>query len=232
MTTFPATQRSLVEALRDTDLVQRERVWEMAARVYRSPLVAVVRYRWPMLHDEAEDLVHDFLLHAWEKEWFRRYDPQRGRFRTFLRTLLDAFAATRHEASTRLKRGGGMVHVPLEVAQNHADESTAESIFDREWVRSVLATALETFRAECLGDDHAVRFAVFLAHDVHSADADRVPTYAELASRFALPLTQVTNHLNWARRRFRAHVMQTLCAMTASDDEYRAEARALLGMAP
>ena len=57
------------------------------------------------------------------------------------------------------------------------------------------------------------------------------PTYDVLAQRFGIPATQVTNYLNWARRRFRAHVLSTVRDLTASDAEYREEVRALTGKA-
>jgi hypothetical protein len=47
-----------------------------------------------------------------------------------------------------------------------------------------------------------------------------------------LPVTQVTNHLYWARREFRAAVLLVLREITASEAEFRAEARALLGVDP
>jgi hypothetical protein len=42
-------------------------------------------------------------------------------------------------------------------------------------------------------------------------------------------VTQVANYLHWARGHFRGHVLDTLRALTASDEEFRDEARSLLG---
>jgi hypothetical protein len=47
---------------------------------------------------------------------------------------------------------------------------------------------------------------------------------------FDIPVTQVTNYLAWARRRLRAHVLDVLRAQCGSEDEFREEARALLGV--
>ncbi len=46
---------------------------------------------------------------------------------------------------------------------------------------------------------------------------------------FGLNDTAVTNHLYAMRRRFRETVLATLRESTATEQEYRAEARALLG---
>jgi len=42
----------------------------------------------------------------------------------------------------------------------------------------------------------------------------------------------VTNYLAWARREFRACVLQQLREMSATDEEFRREAKAILGIDP
>lgn len=59
-------------------------------------------------------------------------------------------------------------------------------------------------------------------------DADR-PSYRALADQFHLPLTQVTNHLGWARRELRRLLLERLQSLSASDAEFRDEAEAVLG---
>ena len=55
-------------------------------------------------------------------------------------------------------------------------------------------------------------------------------TIERLAAEFELPVTQVTNHLAWARREFRRIVLDRLREMTGSDEEFREEAKDLLGV--
>jgi hypothetical protein len=50
------------------------------------------------------------------------------------------------------------------------------------------------------------------------------PNYAELAEEFGLPVTQVNNHLAYARRQFRSIVLERLRESSGSDAEYRSEA--------
>jgi hypothetical protein len=63
-------------------------------------------------------------------------------------------------------------------------------------------------------------------------DGDSRPSYRELAARLGVPETKITNDLASARRRFRAIVLETLREVTASEEEFRAEARAVLGRDP
>jgi DNA-directed RNA polymerase specialized sigma24 family protein len=149
-------------------------------------------------------LAHDFFAHALERDWLSRYDRARGRFRTFLRSCLQDFASTAHEAAHRLKRGGHLVAVPLDESTAPVTEADVDRIFEQEWVRSVLTISLERLNAECVAAGREATYDVFFAHDVEGADDP--PPYADLAARFAIPVTQVANYLHWARTRFRGHV--------------------------
>jgi hypothetical protein len=57
-------------------------------------------------------------------------------------------------------------------------------------------------------------------------------TYAQLASEFGIPSTDVTNYLSWVRREFRRIVLDSLRQITQSEREFRDEARLLFGADP
>jgi hypothetical protein len=86
-------------------------------------------------------------------------------------------------------------------------------------------------RAHFAAKGRDVVFAVFARHDLDDAEPGR-PSYGELAREFGIPITDVTNHLSAARREFRRISLDILRETTASDDEFRREARSLLGHAP
>lgn len=225
---FPDTRVSVVTGLSSTDAIHRERAVATVIEVYRAPVIAVLRARWNLEPADAEDLAHDFFAQALAQEWLSRYDPARGRFRTFLRSCLFAFASTSHEAALRQKRGGSFRHVSLDDAIHVSTTDDVAATFDREWIRSVLTKALDALHAECTERGRESTWRVFSAYDVAGSDGDR-PTYDTLAREIGIAPTQVTNYLNWARRRFREHVLGTLRQLTASDAEYRDEVRELLG---
>ena len=120
MALFPDTRVSLVENLSSADASTRDRAVGLVVAAYRAPVVAVLRRQWSLDLADAEDLAHDFFAHALERAWLARYDPARGRFRTFLRTCLQAYASTAHEAAGRQKRGGHLRPVALD------DETAAD----------------------------------------------------------------------------------------------------------
>jgi hypothetical protein len=103
---------------------------------------------------------------------------------------------------------------------------TPEEYFHREWVRSMFALAVARLRDRCDAEGKQTQFAIFEAYDL---DDDRGVSYRQLASRFGVPETQVTNYLSSMRRRFRETVLEALREVTAGDAEFRNESRALLG---
>ena len=108
-----------------------------------------------------------------------------------------------------------------------------DDYFDKEWARSVFSLALEDFRAQMVSagkDTHLTLFERYVL-DAEEDDGPRT-SYKALAAEFNLSTTDVTNYLALGRREFRRIVLEKLRALTATDDEFRREARALLGVDP
>ena len=231
----------MVQAVASADAETRRRAFEVLVAAYWKPVYKYLRLKWGAACEDAEDLTQGFFARALEKGFFDRFDPGRARFRTYLRACLDGFVANERKSAQRLKRGGGAEHVSLDFAgaeaelgrrQGPPEGGDMEEYFHREWVRSLFALAVEALRRRCAETDKAVPFALFERYDLDGPDAARRPSYAELAREMGIPETQVTNHLAWARREFRRLVLETLEEATGSEEEFRAEARQLLGVDP
>jgi RNA polymerase sigma factor (sigma-70 family) len=239
---FPLTRRSVVIAIsaRDADPEVRRQAWEALVASYWRPVYKVLRVRWGLPREDAEDWTQDFFASALAKGTFERYDPAKARFRTYLRTCLDGFAANERKAARRLKRGGGQALLSLdfegaeeELRRHGAGEGLdVEEYFHREWVRALFGLAVEDLRqwAERIGKP--VHFRLFERYDLEGADAPGRPSYAELAAEHGLPVTQVTNYLSAVRRELRRLVLERLRELTATEEEFRAEARLILGVDP
>ena len=104
-----------------------------------------------------------------------------------------------------------------------------EENFDREWVRSLFGLAVDDLERDCEERGRELDFQLFDRYDLVEDDADR-PTYRDLATELGVSEATVTNRLAAVRRRFRATVLERLRQMTASEREFRAEARAVLGI--
>src|SRR3954471_1475134 len=236
---FPFTRESLVRAAASAVPEVRRQAFGALAEGYWSPVYKYVRRRWRAEAAEAEDLTQGFFAEAFEKGWFERFDPARGRFRTFLRAGVDGHVTHEREAARRRKRGGGAPVLSLDVEgaerelarDARAEIDDFEAWFHREWVRALFSRAVSALERRCRERGREAAFEVFRRYDLEGEDDER-PSYAALGRELGLPVTQVTNHLAAMRRELRREVLDALRALTASDEEFRAEARLLLGIAP
>jgi RNA polymerase sigma factor (sigma-70 family) len=235
---FPLTRYSVVLGAASPDAETRQRAFSSLIEAYWKPVYKYVRLKWQAPPDEAEDLTQGFFARAFEKDFFRTYDPAKARFRTFLRTCLDGFIANERKAAGRLKRGGAvrLVALDFETAEGelrHHDVAVPadmEEYFEREWARGVLALSVDRLRAHYAAAGRAKYFRVFERYDLDATASGARVTYAEIAEEIGAQTSDVTNYLAAARRQFRAIVLERLRELTATDDEFRDEARRLLGV--
>ena len=231
---FPATHRSVIDRIRSADGAERRIAFGDLAAGYWKPSYHYLRLQWRLSPEEAEDAVQAFFTVAFEKRYVERYDPAKARFRTFLRTCLDRFVMNARKAERADKRGGDVERLSLDfpgaerelAAYVTSPPADAEDLFQRETVRALFARTVAALAAHYRDDDREIIFRVFERYDL--ADDDRV-TYEDVARELDLPVTQVTNFLFQARRRFRELVLAHLRTLVGTDEEFRAEARDLFG---
>jgi len=228
---FPPTRISLIQKLQDTR--QRQEVLDTLFELYWMPVYKYLRMKWSKNEEDAKDLTQSFFLRSVEKNFFSGYNPEKARFRTFLRTCLDGFAANDLKAQNATKRGGQALHVTIDfkTAENELKElqtlETPEKTFEKDWIRSVFRISLEKFAREC---EQKGKENVYRIFERYEMDSHEDISYKDLALEFAVPVSQITNYLSDARRQFRRTVLETLRDSTASDEEFRSEVRSLLGI--
>jgi DNA-directed RNA polymerase specialized sigma24 family protein len=228
------TRHSVVSAAQSDDPAARTRAIEAISAAYWKPLFKYVRMKWNSTPEDAADFAQEFFTCLLEKEFIDSYDSSKGRLRTFLRTCADRLFMNQQRDATRQKRGAGYAHLPIDFADAERElaavstSETPEDCFDKEWVRSLFALGLQGLRNNCESAGKMIHFELFERYDLE--DADPKPSYADLAKEFGLAPTDVTNYLAFARREFRRCVLEQLREMTASEEEFRREARVLLGV--
>lgn len=230
---FPVTNHSAIIRARSEDQIVRQRAFDTILASYWKPAYKYIRLKWQAGNEDAKDLTQAFFATAFEKNYFATYDAGKASFQTFLRTCLDGFVANERKAGQRLKRGGDMDHYQLDflTAEHelafHASDLSPEDYFHREWIRGMFAMSVEALRAHCEESGRSVHFRLFERYDL-SDDAN--VSYASLAGEFNLEPATVNNYLAAVRREFRRIVIEKLREMTATDEEFRTEARSLLGV--
>lgn len=234
---FPDTNLSAIIAARSEDREVRQQAFTTILESYWKPCYKYIRIKWQASNEDAKDLTQGFFATAIEKRYFDSYDAAIASFQTFIRTCLDRYIANQRKAQQRLKRGGSDAPLSLDFAeaenelflQHGVSELTPEDFFHREWVRSLFSLAIADLHQHYVEKENEIYYKLFEIYDLNEDDHEQ-PSYASLAAEFGLTTTSVTNYLAAARRQFRKLVLVRLRRLTATEEEFRREARALLGV--
>ena len=204
---FPTTRLSVVARTRSGDEETRRVAYAAIIEAYWKPAYKHLRLKWSLDPDAAADLTQEFFTTTLEKDIVERYDPERSRFRTYLRLCLDGFASNARKAERRLKRGGGVTMVPLdfETAEGEigrhepAVSADVDEVFYREWVRGLLERSVADLRRQA-GESRPARRCSTCSRDT------TLPMMS--ASGRPMPIS----HESWASRRRRSPTTWPRCA--------------------
>jgi len=236
---FPLTRRSVIEAARSIDREERERALEALCAAYWKPVYKYVRWRWNRAANDAQDLTQGFFAELLERELLDKFDPKKSRLRTYLRVCVDSFVMNEDKWGRRQKRGGNILNVALDFAAAEEElgattidpakivsPESLEEFFEKEWVRSLFALAVEDLRQLCEQRERTRTFRLFEAYDL---EGDEKSSYDQLSKDYGISVPDVTNALAWARREFRRIALDRLRELCGSEEEFHREARAAFG---
>lgn len=180
---------------------------------YWYPIYAFARNRGHGHHDAA-DLTQGFFAYLIEQNSFHRLHPSQGRFRAFLLASMKNYMSDDWRRRQSLKRGGMMNGISVEMAefdqryqQRLADNCSAEVLFERSWVESLLMRVLQQLQRDY---EKAGKLEFFkLLSDYLVATGNRLPQ-AEIASRLGISVPAVTMSLQRMRKRYVSILRQEL----------------------
>jgi RNA polymerase sigma factor (sigma-70 family) len=236
MSAFPVTRLSVIERLRALPAQHDVRADAFGDLVegYWKPVYKYLRVRWRVQPEEAEDLTQAFFAEAFEHAWFARFDPDKARFRTFVRLCVDRLVMNRQQSARRSKRGGDVqileldfAHAEHEVVRYASQPPEADDFFKREFIRALFDRAVRRLRDDYLARGRERHWRLFERYDLAPEPRE---SYAALAAEFQLTPGQVTGYLAQARGAFRTHAIAELRALCGSPEEFRREARELFGL--
>ncbi len=201
------------------------------AQIYRDywyPLYVYIRRRGNSPAD-AEDIAQSFFLHMIEKQALEGLEREGGKFRSFLLRSLDNFLASAWHRARAQKRGGGIQPLSLDLDQAETrfvteppTTDTPETIFERQWVCTLLTHVLDRLRLECETNGKAPLFADLQPN--LQGDRNGQP-YAEIATRHQMSEGAVKVAMHRLRQRYgellRDEISRTVSRPEEVDDELR-----------
>lgn len=228
---FRTTHWSLVLTAGKPEEPASHEALEKLCRAYWPPVYAFIRRRGHTPH-EAEDLAQGFFERLLARSSLSASDPEKGRFRTFLITMLTRFLANEWERTQRLKRGGGLSFVSLNEGEAEdrspiepATQRTPETEYDRRWAETLLERVLRRLEAESRAAGQEERFATL---KVFLIDVKGTLPLEAAAAHLGLSLAATKSVVHRLRLRYRDLLRTEIAETVASPDEIDGELRHLL----
>ncbi|MBK8097787.1 MAG: sigma-70 family RNA polymerase sigma factor [Planctomycetes bacterium] len=162
--TFQTTRWSLILRAQLPGAEGHAAFGELCA-AYQAPVYTFFR-RHGANQDRAAELTQGLFTDLLERDSLRTADPQRGRFRAFLKTCARHWWSNERDRAAARRRGGGRRPLAIDtdaletwlqdVAVDHLD---ADALFERRWAQTVIDRALWQLEQDELAAGRQTLFA-------------------------------------------------------------------------
>jgi RNA polymerase sigma-70 factor (ECF subfamily) len=184
--------------------------------------------------DSVRDLTHEFFAGVLANQNLRA-SPHRGRFRSYLLGAVKHFLSDQRDRALALKRGGGVVHVPLDTGTETAAEvdipdpsaATPDREFDRRWALTVVDRSLARVASEFAASAKSAVFETlkpWLTGDVAGT------SQAAAAAALGISEGAVKVAIHRLREKFREAVRAEIAQTVESDADIKSELNYLLSV--
>jgi DNA-directed RNA polymerase specialized sigma24 family protein len=147
--------------LAKTESEEGQRALADLCNAYYEPVVAYLRRVLPDA-DAAREMSHTFFAVMLSGHTLHTAERERGRFRSYLLGAIKHFVSHQQEAARRMKRGGGVASVSLDIPEAaevpDARQLSPDAEFDRQWAITVIARGMEALRVECVAEGREAFF--------------------------------------------------------------------------
>lgn len=233
---FATTRWSLVLAAGRRSSPQAETALAELCETYWYPVYAYIRRRG-LSRSDAEDVTQDFFATLLEKDYLQAAEPDRGRFRSLLLTMVKRFLSKQRKQAGAAKRGGGRQLLSLDFESGEQryqlepfDDWTPERIFERRWAMTLLDRVLARLAAEYTDKGKS---GLFDRLKVYLTGTTGAPTYEETAGALQSTEGAVKVAVHRLRRRYREclkeEIANTVAGPDCVDDEFEHLLSALRG---
>jgi DNA-directed RNA polymerase specialized sigma24 family protein len=213
---WPTTLWSIIRDLEDP--AHRKLASEIVASLYWRPVYAYLRRRGFQHHD-ACDRTQDFFVALLTRDWALRANEKKGRFRTFLVTLLNRYVRDLEELrQERFEKS--LEPLPFAIAEDDVrlldwkGAGNPEEAFWMQYLRDFIDRALHTLRkeADAANGDRAVDSAsldVFLARLEAETDG-RPARWEDIAREHGMTVSTARHRFQKVLDRLRATIMEEI----------------------
>lgn len=222
---FPSTRWTLLaQATLNGDSPGREALARLCEN-YRPPVVAFLRMKG-LSTAEAEDLAHDLFTRLLTSRAWKRADPARGKFRTFLLGIVQHVMSSQWSRNQALKNGGGQRTLSLDCLSDEgswepaASEPEPSLEFDRAWAVRTLRTAFHRVETRWTEAGRTREFAVYRRF---LPGSQLPPEYAAVATALGVAEGTARTAVSRLRAELGEALRHEISLTVASPDDVEAE---------
>jgi len=204
---FPTTSWAMLDEAKD-----------IADADYRAAMNRFIASYWRPIHfyfrakgyetNTAEDLTQEFLLRLLQRDWLHRADASRGRFRTFLLTVLTRFLADQRggRAPRQKQFDRSLVSISTLIGDcersfEPPDNTTPEALFMSKWAHALLDEVCAELKSWCAGRGRPEWYQIFADHHFPPSEHQR-ETQDHLAARFQCSRDQIRYAIEQTNNQF------------------------------
>jgi DNA-directed RNA polymerase specialized sigma24 family protein len=203
---------------------------EQLCRSYWKPLFAYAR-GLGQTEEDAKDLTQAFFEHFLHKGYIRAADPQRGRFRGFLRTSFKHFINADWVRAKAEKRGGKAnliswdeMHGLEGLCADVSSTETPDHAYDRMWAVQLFSRAMERLREEFIEAGRANQYEALRPFLESSGDP---AAHEEAACKLKSTVNAVVVAIHRLRQRLRQVIRDEIAHTVTRPEEIEEELRYL-----
>lgn len=209
---------------------------ESLCELYWPPLYAFAIRRGHGVAD-AQDLTQEFFSHLLQSDFLGHADAGRGRFRTFLLTVFERFAASQWRKASAQKRGGDRATLRLDF-EAVGDEGrfspepaaplvSPDRFFQQQWALTLLGQVVDRLRSEYSSREARDLFEALESQWNPGAVGDGA-SFVEVATRLGMTTGAVKVAAHRLRSRYRTVLRQIVLETVADESEVEDEIHDLM----
>ena len=229
---FDQTSWTTVVQARAGEESLRQAALERLLTRYRRPMQMEIRSRARCSDGEAEELTHRFIHNCLRRDFLKYIDPQKGRFRSFIKACIVNFLRDVHR-----EKAGQPVQISLEQTDEEgqqlfdppAETLQPEIAADIHWAHQVVALSLEQLQQECVAARRGALFTTLRPY-LHE-DKDRDPQgYATAAAALGIKEGALRTAIHRMRQRLAEIIEQEIKETVTRAEDWRDELRYFLDL--
>ena len=232
---WPNTQGSLILRAQTQDTGRRKQAVGDVLEQYWKPVwcYLMARHRdYNMAMDRTQDFFCEMVL---GKQLIRKYDPAKGRFRTFLLVAIRNYDNEQYRKKGAKKRAPDEQAISLEGAADAglslpAPDADPETNFQRGWASSVVHKGLDNLQEQLREDGRTDHWEMFSARvtEPRLQGTEKVPLKELCRIHNVASPGQITRIVQRVKKEFEEELRRIIAEYVTSEEEIDEEIRELM----